>query len=73
MRPGDVRGRGGPEERVQECGSTHIYRACVRACVFAGGRITAGHGGGARPRVRRQEDRKLKTEIKNLFIHSWLI
>lgn len=33
MRPGDVRGRGGPEERVQECGSTHIYRACVRACV----------------------------------------
>lgn len=26
MRPGDVRGRRRPEERVQECGSTHIYR-----------------------------------------------
>lgn len=40
MRPGDVRGRRGPEERVQECGSTHIYRdESVCVCVCAGGRI----------------------------------
>lgn len=42
MRPGDVRGRRGPEERVQECGSTHIYRdesekECVCVCVQVDG------------------------------------